>query len=119
MNIKSLRAFTLVEILSVIIIISFLLAIAIPAYLKSRNTSRKTICITNLEKIDSMVSQWALEKHVAAGTAVSGSDEEDIFNNYIKDGKPRCPSGGEYTIHAVGDIPQVSCSKEDEGHKLP
>jgi len=113
------KAFTLVEIMIVVLVIAVILAIAIPGYFKSSTTSKKAVCIANMEKIDSAISQWALENHIAAGTAVSSSGEEDIYTNYLKGGKPRCPSGGEYTVHSVGDSPQVTCSAESEGHELP
>lgn len=112
---RSLKGFTLVEIMIVVVIIAVILAIATPNYLKSNKTSQKTVCIANLEKIDSAIDQWTIETHTPAGSSI---DEEAVYNDYVKSGRPRCPSGGEYTFHMVGDSPQVTCSKEDEGHKL-
>ena len=112
------NGFSLVEIMIAVVIVGIILAIALPNYFKSGKTSQKTVCIANLEKIDAAIDQWALENHVSAGTAVSGSEEE-IYNDYVRGGKPKCPAGGEYTLYAVGTNPQDACSKEDEGHKLP
>ncbi len=119
MNLNLKKGFTLVEIMIVVMIIAVILAVAVPGYFKSSQKSQKTICMANLEKIDAAISQWALENHASSGTVVSGSAEEDIYTNYLKGGKPQCPSGGEYTLHSVGDSPQVTCSKADEGHELP
>jgi prepilin-type N-terminal cleavage/methylation domain-containing protein len=113
------KAFTLVEIMIVLVILAIMLAIAVPNYLNSGKTSQKTVCIANLERIDSAVDQWAIDNHMAAGAVLSESQEEDMYSNYVKGGKPKCPSGGTYTIHGVGTKPQVTCSHEDEGHKLP
>lgn len=111
------RAFTLVEIMITLFIISLLVAIASHVYVKSNKTARKTICITNLKEIDSAIDQWVLENHIPAGTPISGS-EEDIYNDYVR-GRPKCPARGEYIFGTVGTRPQVTCSKEDEGHALP
>lgn len=53
MFITSRKAFTLVEVMIVVVIIAIILAAAIPNYLKSGKTSHKTACIANLERIDS------------------------------------------------------------------
>lgn len=115
---KSNAGFTLVEIMIVVAVIGIILAIAIPNYLKSSRNMRRTICIANLEKIDSAIDQWMLENHMPAGTAIAGHEEE-IYEGYMRDGEPRCPSSGEYTLGVLGVNPQVTCSKEDEDHRLP
>ncbi|MBI4974978.1 MAG: prepilin-type N-terminal cleavage/methylation domain-containing protein [Candidatus Omnitrophica bacterium] len=103
------KAFTLVEIMIVVAIVAIILAIALPNYLTSSETSKKTACINNLKTIDAAVDQWAIDYK---------QQEEDIYN-YVKGGKPKCPSGGTYTIYQVGVKPQVRCSLENEDHKLP
>ena len=113
------KAFTLIEIMVVVVVIAIILAIAIPNYLKSGKTAQKTVCIANLERIDSALDQWVIDNHTSPGTVLSESEEGDLYKNYVKGGKPKCPSGGEYTLHEVGSKPQVTCSHEDEGHKLP
>jgi prepilin-type N-terminal cleavage/methylation domain-containing protein len=110
--------FSLIEVMSAVVIMALVFAIAMYSYANIRNTSRKIACIANLEKIDAAVDQWALDNYAQVETSLSGS-EEDIYNDYVRSGKPKCPSGGEYTLNAVGVKPQVTCSKEDEGHKLP
>ena len=115
---ESNRGFSLVEIMVAVVIIGIILAIALPSYFKSSRTSQKAVCIANLEKIDAAIDQWALENHMPAGTAIAES-EEAIYSNYVRGGRPKCPAGGEYTVHTVGAKPQVTCSKEDEGHRLP
>ena len=116
MNIISRKAFTLVEIMIVVVVIGLILAIAVPSYLKSNKNSQTAVCIANLEKIDSAIDQWVLDKQIAPGADV---DEDEVYNSYVRGGKPKCPAGGVYTIHTVGSKPQITCSLEDEGHKLP
>ncbi len=118
MPIYTRRAYTLVEIVIVVTIIAVLLAIIVPNYFKAGKSSAKNVCINNLKKIDAAIDQWAIDNSIAAGTIPSRSQEDDIYG-YVKSGKPECPSKGDYAIHAVGSKPQVTCGKEDEGHKLP
>lgn len=114
---KSNAGFTFVELMIILLVITILLTIAIYSYLRSSNASKSVICIVNLKQIDSAIDRWAFENRVPAGTAIAGY-EDDIYTDYMRHGKPKCPSAGEYSLRAVGSIPQVTCSKEIEGHKL-
>jgi prepilin-type N-terminal cleavage/methylation domain-containing protein len=83
------QGFTLVEIMIVVAIIGLLAAIAIPSFLKARESARRTACINNLRNIDGAKDQYALE---------FGGSELTMFNHtnlatYIKDtNKCFCPA---------------------------
>src|SRR5688572_13252419 len=106
--------FTLVEIMIVVAIIGLLAAIAIPNFVKARNTSQTNACINNMRQIDSGVQQWALETGKSDSAVAAKTDVSD----YIKGGFPLCPASGTYTMGAsVAAIPAVTCNKA--GHVLP
>jgi hypothetical protein len=68
-------------------------------------------CLNNLRQIDAAKQQWALEKSKDDDALPSVQD----LLPYLKDGIfPTCPSGGTYTINAVGDLPTCSIA----GHLL-
>ena len=106
--------FTLVEIMIVVAIIGLLAAIAIPNFVRARNTAQKNTCINNLRQIDGAKQQWALENKKSDTDTPSSND----IKVYIKNEQyPTCPSGGTYTIGAVNADP--TCSKSADGHVLP
>ena len=105
------RAFTLIEIMIVVLIIGILMAIAVPNFIKARESSRKSTCVANLKQIDSGKEQWAMENKKDTGAVVAWAD---LTPNYIK-AQPSCPSGGAYTIGNIGANPTCSGA----GHVLP
>jgi prepilin-type N-terminal cleavage/methylation domain-containing protein len=98
---KNRRGFTLIEIMIVVLIIAVLLAIAIPNFMKARDTSRAKACVANLRQIDTAKMQWAMDnKKVGTDVPV----EADLIPTYVKNALT-CPSGGSYTINAVDTNP--------------
>ena len=81
-------AFTLVEIMIVVAIIGLLAAIAIPNFVKARNTAQTNACINNLRQIDSAMQQWALETGAGDTAPVKAS-----IWDYLRDKQPKCPVG--------------------------
>lgn len=66
--------FTLVEIMIVVAIIGLLAAIAIPNFVKARQSSQVNACINNLRQIDAAKQQWALEKGKTSADAPAPAD---------------------------------------------
>lgn len=92
------RAFTLVEIMIVILIISILLAMALPNFMTSRENSRAKACITNLQEIDQAKETWATEMKESDTAVPQSTDLVPTYMNVF----PICPSSGTYAINAVG-----------------
>jgi hypothetical protein len=98
-----------------VFIIPMMAAIAIPNFVKARETAQKNACINNLRRIDGAKQQWALENNK---TNEDTPTEQDI-DKFLLDGHKfetlHCAKGGTYTIGKVGEAP--TCS--ESGHQLP
>lgn len=93
------RAFTLVEVMIVVLVISLLLAIAAPQWVKVRENSQRTSCEENRWKIEQAKTLWA-QNEGKSGTAIPLPGE--LVPNYIQL-FPRCAAGGSYDVRAVDD----------------
>ena len=104
------KGFTLVEIMIVVAIIGLLAAIAIPNFVKARDTARQNACIANLKQVDGAKQIYALENNKADTVTPLWAD---LVTDYIKK-QPACPSGGTYAINAVSTDPTCTTT----GHAL-
>jgi prepilin-type N-terminal cleavage/methylation domain-containing protein len=101
MQLKNNRkaGFTLVEIMIVVAIIGLLAAIAIPNFIKARQSSQTNACINNLRQIEGAKATWALENK-KTGSATPTATDLYGTDKYIRE-TPACPAGGTYTIAAI------------------
>jgi prepilin-type N-terminal cleavage/methylation domain-containing protein len=107
LKINRKSGFTLVEIMIVVAIIGLLAAIAIPNFVRARQTSQTNACINNLRIIDAAKQQWGLEKgQVTTATPLSS----DIVPYLGRSGTvmPAEPLGGTYDINALSVTPDCS-----------
>jgi hypothetical protein len=74
--------------------------------------AERNACINNLRQIDLAKNAWALEN---GKTAAAIPTEQDLLPYFKDQNFPICPSGGTYTIGAVGVPPTCSIP----GHAIP
>lgn len=104
------KGFTLTEIMLVVALISFLIAIVVPTFFRARELSRMRSCQENQYKIDGAKEQWALENRMSATDTPTW---EVLIGNtrYIRK-SPACPATGTYTLNMVSMHP--TCSLSDQ-----
>jgi prepilin-type N-terminal cleavage/methylation domain-containing protein len=104
------RAFTLIEIMVTVLIITILLAIAVPNFIRARETARGRSCIRQLRLIDSAKEQYGMDNHLNAGATMPTLAALCGYSSttYIKGGAPVCPSSGTYSVNNLGTDPTCS-----------
>ena len=92
--------FTLVEIMIVVAIIGLLASIAVPNFMKSRETAQLNAIINNIRVIENAKDTWALENKKGTGDTPADTD----IASYLKSNKfpPTLVVGETYSINPVG-----------------
>jgi len=109
------KAFTLIEVMIVVAILSLIIALALPNFIRAKNTASANACIENLRLIQSAVQIWALDTY-AASTATPGTTSE--LAPYIKSW-PYCGlTANTYEIPSVGSPPVCPVVSRRATHHL-
>jgi prepilin-type N-terminal cleavage/methylation domain-containing protein len=106
-------AYTLVEILIVVAIAGALLAVALPAWAKTRKTARIRTCVNNLRDIYAAKVQWATEFNQSQAALPTGDNLLPYLRGHVM---PACPTAGTYQIRHVAEYPL--CAYFAVGHAL-
>jgi len=94
------KGFTLVEIMITVVIIGLLAAIAIPNFVRTRQTALKNACDANLKQIQGAVQVWAIDTNADETTAPT---EAALIPAYLKS-MPKCGTTP-YELPAPGADP--------------
>jgi prepilin-type N-terminal cleavage/methylation domain-containing protein len=123
------KGFTLIEIMTVVLAMGILLALAVPNIIKYRQTSQAKACQVNLRSILQAVEEARLERDKATLNAI----KSDGKINYLVTGADSgtkikylpsvltCPAdGSEYAIEYDDDTDTytVTCGSGKEGHEI-
>ena len=116
-NLKKKRnaGFTLIEIMIVVLIIAILLAIAIPNFLRARETSRAKSCQANMRQIETAKEQWAMDNKKAATDTPTATDLVTEYMRGTDNTLPLCPSSGTYTVGDMTTRPVCSIGANGSG----
>jgi prepilin-type N-terminal cleavage/methylation domain-containing protein len=100
-------AFTLVEVMIVVLIIATLLNIAMPSMITARDKAWTSTCVTNLNMIYSAKQQWAITNSESGSAMPTWSNLQPyVTAPYITNVGPVCPASGEpYNINQVDQFP--------------
>jgi hypothetical protein len=102
-----------VSIALAVVILPMMMAIAVPNFVKARQTAQNNACINNLRMLDGAKQTCALEKKLTAEDIPTAGDLRPYLRQDFS--SLRCPSGGHYSINKVGEPPTCSIPN----HVLP
>jgi len=112
---KLIRAFGVLEVLFILLIVVFVwVKLIVPRLVITSRRAPKNTCIANLKQIDGAKEQWTLEHEKPKGAPA----DMVAINAYLKNSQaPICPTKGVYTYNPVGTNP--TCSRgPTQGHTL-
>jgi len=114
------RAFTLVEIMVVVVIVGLLAALAVPNFVQSRESTRTNTCISNLYHIAASKVYWSLDTNPADGVAPSFNQLSSYFRGssvkvYCGLDDTETPDAG-YTINDLNSMP--ICLHDPQSHTI-
>lgn len=91
--------------------IPLMLAVAIPNFVKARETAQKNMCLKNLRRIEGAKEVWALQN----GSDTNSTPTMQELTPYFKGAtnRLRCPAGGTYSVNRVGVPPSCSIASHD------
>jgi hypothetical protein len=90
----------------ILAVVGLLAAIAIPSFVRARETSQMNACIANLRAMETAKQELAVANGLPPGQDIP----EEQLTPYLTGGfsEMKCPGGGTYTVRAIGQ--EAECS---------
>ena len=100
---------TIIKRVALGLFIAFLIAAAIPNFIKPHTTYSANACVNNLRQIEAATHQFALVHNLTNGTPINFETDLTPYIKLNSAGKiPPCPAGGTYHVSKVGETPTCS-----------
>lgn len=96
---KNDRAFTLIEMMIVLLVISVLLIITIPNITKHNSNINNKGCAAYLKMVESQIQAYQIDKKEKPASL-----DVLIKEGYLKEGEAACPDGTEVYIDSAGEV---------------
>ena len=90
----------------IVIVLGLVSAIAIPSFVKARESSQQAVCSSNLKMLDAAKAQILVEKDYKPGDLIPDREVKTHLPQGL-DGL-RCPKGGRYILNPAGKDPACS-----------
>ena len=87
-----------------IFLVPMMLAIAVPNFVKARDTAMRNACVNNLRDMDAAKELWALQNKKDPD-AIPTEAELDTVLKDKKMAELKCLKGGSYSINSVAQLP--------------
>lgn len=111
LNVPTRRSgYSLLELMIVVTLLAVLLSIAVPGFLKARDSARQTGCQENLVAIDNAVQRYVIDNNVRGDLPLTITVLDLVGDNGYLRYRPVCPSGGEYLLGTPDDYEPVTCT---------
>jgi prepilin-type N-terminal cleavage/methylation domain-containing protein len=120
-----ISGFTLLEMMTVVFILSVLLNIAAPTFITVRSNSRARSCVENLRNLDESKCQYVLDNRESSQNFdLTNSNWTTKLTTPVKylNTIPTCPASGVYNIGTFTVSPTCSFGSSDgplDMHQLP
>ncbi len=105
----------------IVAVIGILAAIAIPSFVKARDTSQYSACVSNMKMLAAAKEQILVEKEFQPGDAIPEQELSKVLGRPF--GSVVCPKGGRYILNPAGQDPECSVhgtlSHPDPGRARP